>query len=224
MAMIKNVLLLTCLFAPEISLLAQENDFGIWFELNTQNKFSKRFESELSAEIRTFSNSSKVQQAFLVGGLQYNFTKNISFTGSYRLISRLEDDGVYYWRHKMTADLNAAIPKRNFTFLSRLRLQRAKKTYIEDAEDLNAKYVIRCRLKANYKIPGVPVKPYLYYEAFAPLFTGSDSGVEKYRLSAGAELKLTFRSEIQAGYIFQRDTKPKIRNMNIISAGYTIKF
>lgn len=225
MMMIKRILFLFSFLAVAGGLTAQDNDFGIWLELNGKQNITNELDLQLTTEIRTFDNTSRVRMVFLEGGLEYSLTKNISVGGSYRLISRLEDDGVFYWRHRLLTDLNASMPKGNFTFSARLRLQRTTRTYIEDEEDLQASYVLRCRLKADYDIPGLPLKPYIYYEPFFPAFSGSAvSGINKYRISAGTHLRLTNRSRIMAGYIFQRDTEPRLRKLNVFSLAYSLRF
>jgi len=224
MKMIKRIIFLFILLLAAGNAVGQESDFGLWFELNTTHKIVKKLDAIVNCEIRTFNNSSRVHQVFIEGGLEYKVTKRFSVAGNYRLTSRREDDDNFYWRHKIFADLKLKYPLNDFNISARLRFQRTTKTYIEDIEDLDAAYLYRFRLKADYDIPGVPVAPYIYYESFSPAFAGQGFRISKYRLSAGAEFHLTKKSDIQAGYIFQRDTEPKLKHMNVMSLGYSLKF
>ncbi|MGB4292338.1 MAG: DUF2490 domain-containing protein [Bacteroidales bacterium] len=224
MRMIRKIAAFLILISTSGVIAGQENDFGIWLELNTTHKIVKKLDATLNGEVRTFNNSSQVRQVFLEGGLEYKVTKSFSVAGSYRLASRREDDDNFYWRHRIFTDLKLKYPVNDFNISARLRFQRSTKTYIEDLEDLDASYLFRVRLKIDYDIPKVPLAPYVYYESFSPIFAGEGYRISKYRLSAGAEYHLTKKSDIQAGYIFQHDSDPKIKNTNILSLGYAVKF
>ena len=88
---------------------SQEKDFGIWYGISAEHKISKKIEIDLSANIRTFENASKIDEAFLEGGLTYSLNKNLSLAGSYRLIKSLENNDLYYLRHKYFFDLKGVL-------------------------------------------------------------------------------------------------------------------
>jgi hypothetical protein len=224
MMMIKKSLLIFLFILITGIAFSQEDDFGIWFGVNSKHKLLKNLDVELSGCLRTFNNASQIEQSLLEGGGQYNFNKFISASGSYRLISKLEDDSKYYFRHKLFLDAKATLPSGNFSFSLRARIQRTTKTYIEDEEDLISKYYGRLKFKAEYNIPAFLLSPYIYCEPFLPVFSDSGFKISKNRLSVGTELQITRRSSVDLEYIFQRDYQPHISNGHIISLNYTIKF
>jgi hypothetical protein len=224
MMMIKKTFLLFLFISIAGISFSQEDDFGIWLKVNAKHELLKKLDIDFSGSIRTFNNTSQIEQSFFEGGIQYNFNKYISTAGYYRLINNLEDNSRYYFRHKLFLDLKASVPSGNFSFSGRLRIQRATKTYIEDEEDLLARYYGRLKLKTSYKIPSFPVKPYLYIETFSPLCSDEKFEISKYRFSIGSELRVTRRSSVDLGYIFQRDYHPHISNEHIISIEYNVKF
>jgi hypothetical protein len=224
MMMIKRLLLIFLFLPCAVISYAQEDDFGIWLGVTARHELIKKLDIELSGCVRTFNNSSKIEQSFLEGGAQYNLSNNISLSGSYRLIRNLEKDSKYYFRHKLFLDLKATLPSGNFSLSGRARIQRVTKTYINNDEDLISKYYGRLKLRAAYDITSFPLKPYLYLEPFFPLFSNSGFKISKHRLSAGAELKISQKSTVEAGYIFQRDYQPHIYNIHIISINYNIEF
>jgi hypothetical protein len=224
MMMTKRILLIILFFLTAGITYSQEDDFGIWLGVSAKHELIKKLDIELSGCIRTFNNTSQIEQVFLEGGVQYDLNKYLSLSGSYRLTSMLEDDSKYYFRHKLFLDMKATLPAGNFSFSGRARIQRTTKTYIEDDEDLKSEYTGRFRLAAVYSIPSFPLKPYVYCEPFFPLASGSGFMVSKNRLSAGAELQISLKSSIEAEYIFQRDYTPRISDCNIISVNYKIKF
>jgi hypothetical protein len=224
MMMIKEVFLLFLFISFAGACFSQEDDFGIWLGVNVKHEVVKNLDVEFSGCVRTFNNTSQIEQSFLEGGIHYRFNKYFSGAGSYRLISTLEDDSKYYFRHKLFLDITGSIPSRNFDFSGRLRFQRTTRSYIEDEEDLLAKYYGRFKLKVKYNTPSLPLNPYLYYEAFSPISSGSEFEISKKRFSVGTELRITGRSSIDLGYIFQRDCKPHISDIHIILLYYKLKF
>jgi hypothetical protein len=224
MMMTKRTILMSLFVLAAVISYSQDDDFGIWVGVTAKHEVLKKLDVDLSGCVRTFNNSSKIEQSFLEGGVQYNLNKYISLSGSYRLISKLEDNSRYYFRHKLFLDLKATLPSGSFSFSGRARIQRATKTYIEDDEDLISKYYGRFKLQAAYNIPAFPLKPFVYCEPFFPLFSDSGIKISKYRLSAGAELQISRKSSVEAEYIFQRDYEPHISNIHIMSIVYKIKF
>ncbi|MCX6254003.1 MAG: DUF2490 domain-containing protein [Bacteroidia bacterium] len=224
MMMIKKSFLLFLFISFAGISFSQEDDFGLWIGLTARHEILKKLDVELSGCLRTYNNSTQIEQSFLEGGVHYRFNKYISTAGSYRLISILEDDSKYHFRHKLFLDIKGSIPYRNFQFTGRLRLQRTTRTYIEDDEDLLAKYYVRLRLKAGYNFNSFPINPYFYYEMFCPAFSDTGFEISKFRLSPGIQLQISHRSSLEAEYIFQRDYNPHISNEHIISINYNINF
>jgi hypothetical protein len=224
MMMIRRIAIVLLIFLFTGSCFAQDADFGIWAGVNISHRLSKKIDIDLSGCVRTFNNTSQIEQSFLEGGLQYTFGKYLSVSGSYRLTSSLEDDSKYYFRHKIFLDLKTGLPLGNFSISGRARIQRTTKTYIENDADLESDYTFRFKLKAAYNIPSFPLKPYIYCEPFIPVNSGSGFEIGKNRLSAGVLLQITAGSSLETEYIFQRDYQPKLADEHIISINYKLKF
>ena len=111
---------------------SQNKDFGIWYGISAEHKLAKKLELDLSANIRTFSNASKIEEAFLEGGLTYNLKKHLSVAGSYRLSKNIENNNSLYFQHKMFLDIKGSKPLGKFNFSGRLRFQTRTKTYIKE--------------------------------------------------------------------------------------------
>jgi len=203
---------------------AQKKDFGIWYEFSAEHKLTKKLQVDLSTNVRTFNKASKIDEAFLEGGLDYSFSKYLSVEGSYRLTKKVENNNKYYFQHKVFADIKGNLPLGNFRFIGRLRFQTRTKTYIQDEIDKYPDYTGQIKLKVIYKTPTFPVDPYIYVESFRPMFSEKSGTVGKNRFSAGMELKITKQHSVEIEYIFQRDFQPHISDINIISVNYNIKF
>lgn len=229
MAMMTTMMNRKILFAfviafTSVSISAQVSDFGIWANVDAEVGLSKKFDLEFSGSLRSYNNTSEIEQAFLEGGVQYKIWKFLSVAASYRYINKLENNGFYYGRHKFFTDINSSVSSGNFSFSGRVRLQRTTLTFIESEEDKIARYHLRLRIKADYRGSSSPFKPYLSFEPFIPVFKGADPSIGKYRLAAGSELYITGKSSIDIGYIFERDFKPAVINLHILNLGYKIRF
>jgi len=219
----KWTIMILFLLLPNI-VRSQDDDFGTWASLEARYGLSKKFSLEVNGALRTFKNSSTIDEGFVEGGINYKVNSYLGISASFRLIDKYEYDGGYYFRHKFFVAVRPSLPVGRFTFSGRAMLQRTTKTYIEDDADLSAVYAGRFKLKAYYNIPAFPLNPYVYCETFVPLSSGYDRKISKNRFSVGAELKLNKRNSIELEYIFQRDYLPHLSDMNIISVNYAFKF
>jgi hypothetical protein len=221
--MIRRVgaVLISALFTNSIS--AQDKDFGIWYGANLNKGITNKIDLNVSAMVRTFEKASKVDQGFLEAGLGYKINKHLDAALSYRLTSALENDSKYHFQHKAFLDLKGDVKLSNFTFSGRLRFQARVKTYLEYYSDKFPDYTGRFKVKALYRTQSFPLNPYVYYEAFCPMFANSDRLIGKNRFSIGIEYKISKMHSVDLEYIFQRDYLPKISDINIISLSYNLK-
>lgn len=224
MTKINKVILLLLLVSLAGICYSQDNDYGLWLGMDVEHKLCRKLDLEFSGGVKFSEKVSQMDQLFVGSGLQFKFSKFLSLSASYRLTSKLEDNSRYYYRHKFFLDLKTALPAGNFSFSGRFRLQRTSKTYLEEKDDRILTYCGRLKLKAAYNIPHSPVNPYLYEETFISGFSGNDWNLNKYRLSAGTEIKITRKSSIDLGYIFQHFDNSKSPNGNILSINYNLRF
>ena len=222
--MIRKFFIILLFLAISGSAYCQDSDFGLWYEVNAEKSFSKKFDVNGTFMVRTFENASFIDQAFIELGASYNLNKYVGFSGAYRIGSYLEDDDLYHFRHKWFADIKGSLPVSNFVFSVRLRFQIIAKPYTEDAGDDITEYDGRLKLKGVYKIPDFPVNPYLSFETFSPVFRNEGPLIDKSRSTIGLEYKITKKHLVDIAYIYQRDTYPDLSIMNIISLGYKFKF
>jgi hypothetical protein len=211
------------LFFLQLTAYSQEKDFGIWYGVSAEHKLSDKLAVELSADIRTFNNAAKIDEAFLEGGITYVFNKNFAIAGSYRLSDNIENNNSYYFQHKFFLDFKGNIPLGNFSINGRLRFQTRTKTYFKDISDDHPDYTGRIKLRIVYKTPTFPVNPYLFVESFTPLFSDKTRAIEKERLGAGLDFSIAKHHSATLEYIYQRDYLPHLSDINVISITYNIK-
>jgi hypothetical protein len=220
---IKKLFLLILLIGTT-SITFSQDDFGIWYSVAAEKKLVKRFEVNFDANIRTYNNASEIDEAFFDIGLGYKFNKYLSTAISYRFTEFREDDDLLHPRHKWFADLKGKLPLGDFDISARFRFQQRYKTYFEDENDKESKEVGRIKIKSLYNIPSFPVNPYIAAELFFPMLTETERYVEKNRFMAGVEYNISKKHTLELEYMHQRDFLPHISDINVISAGYNIKF
>lgn len=224
MMMIKKCSTVLFLILLPYTGFSQNKDFGIWYGISAEHKLAKKLELDLSTNIRTFSNASKIEEAFLEGGLTYNLKKHLSVAGSYRLSKNIENNNSLYFQHKMFFDFRGSLPLGKIDFSGRLRFQTRTRTYIRNESDKLPDYTGRIKLKVVYKTPTFPVNPYVYAETFCPMFSDKSGTIGKTRFAAGIEISIVKKHSVDFEYIFQRDYQPHLSDINILSLNYDIKF
>jgi hypothetical protein len=224
MMTIKPALFIFLLLLAAGTVYSQDNDFGLWYEVNAEKSITKKFDLDGTFMVRTFDNASTLDQLFFEIGASYSLNKYVGFAGSYRIGNYLEDDDYYHIRHKWFADIKGSLPMRHFVLSARLRLQLMAKTYVEDESDDITEYDGRFKLKGVYKIPDFPVNPYMSFETFSSLFRNEGNLIDKSRSTIGFEYKITKKHFVDAEYIYQRDEYPHLSILHIISLSYTFKF
>jgi hypothetical protein len=214
-----STLLLSLIF---ISASSQEKDFGVWSSIEAEKSLGSRFELSMEGALRSFKNSTKIDQSFFELGVNYEINKFLSSELSYRISNQYEDDGLYHARYKSFFALKSKISPGDFRFNFRLMFQNTMRTYYEDRDQFS-RYYGRIKVKGAYDIPSFPLEPYLSAELFTRLYPSSNLSLGKYRIMAGAELKVTQKISFEAAYMYQRDNWPVVNFMNIVSAGLKFK-
>jgi outer membrane protein assembly factor BamA len=224
MMMTTKKLLLCFLLLCTASITFSQDDFGIWYSVTAEKKLVKNLDLDLDANVRTYNNASRIDEAFFDIGLTYKFNKYLSAAASYRFTEFKEKDDLFHPRHKWFADLKGRLPLGDFDISARLRFQQRYKTFFQDLNDRESKETCRFKLMVLYDIPSFPVNPYIGAEFFFPIFTQTERFVEKNRFMAGFEYNIGKKHSLELEYMFQRDYLPHISDINIVSVGYNLKF
>ena len=221
--MIRRILFFAFLTTLPSLAYSQSKDFGIWYCINGEVKLIKHLNLDLSGNIRTFRDASKIDESFGEVGLTYKISKHFSLAGAYRLSDKIENDLRYHLIHKWLVSVKGGGDIGNLSISGRFMLQMQKKTYMKNADDSILYYHGRLKLAAKYKFHSFPVDPYFSFETFWPMFKPSENRIDKNRFTLGVEYKLNKRHSFQLAYIYQRDYKPHLSDINIIALGYNFK-
>ncbi len=247
MKKIKTTIVVAAVALVPAAMQAQSDELGSWTSIAIDKKLSKPLTLGAEVELRTGNNLKNVDRWSAGISADYRLTKWLKASAGYTFLYdyhpetyTYQDDGdlnkrtMSYFgpRHRLSASLTAS---HDFGRLSISLRERWQYTYRPEQADLRmdyqhaslgysypvkgkAKNVWRNRLQLKYKTDGL-LRPYLYGETYV-----GGSGFDKLRLALGTELKLSKKSALNIGYVFQRpfNDEDEPANKHILNVGYKL--
>ena len=238
---IKAGLLLAALLLATAEVRAEGDDFGLWSEVNVEKKISRNLSVDGGVELRTRDHVKTVDRWSGSIGASYKLTDWLKASAGYTLLydnnekwNDKQTKVANFWgtRHRFNVSLTGSVDFGNLSVSLRERWQytyRPEKTVertkvskgtVEDKTyNGKGKNVWRNRLQLKYKVSKV-WRPYVNGETFV------SKGMDKYRLSAGTEIRLSKQHSFDVKYLFQKSCgdDDEEGNRHIIGLGYTFKF
>jgi hypothetical protein len=239
---IKSGLVLAALLLASAEVRAEGDDFGIWTEANVEKKINKTVSVDGGVEMRTRNNVKTVDRWSGSIGASYKLTDWLKASAGYTLLydnnekwNDKQTKVANFWgvRHRFNVSLTGSVDFGNLSVSLRERWQytyRPEKTVertkvsngkVEDKTyNGKGKNVWRNRLQLKYKVSSL-WRPYINGETYV-----AGSGLEKYRLAAGTEIRLSKKHSFDVKYMFQKSCSDDDEegNRHIIGLGYTFKF
>ena len=236
-------LVLAFVLLASVEVKAEGDDFGIWTEVDVEKKVSKKLSLEGGLEMRTRDHVKTVDRWSGSVGASYKLTDWLKASAGYTLLydnnekwNTNQTKVANFWgtRHRFNVSLTGSVDFGNLSVSLRERWQytyRPEKT-VERTKVTNGKVedktyngkgknVWRNRLQLKYKVSSM-WRPYVNGETYV-----AGSGLEKYRLSAGTEIRLSKKHSFDVKYLFQKscsDDDDDEGNRHILGVGYTFKF
>ena len=232
-----------------IGVRAQSDEFGTWTSVSLDKKLSKQFSLGTELELRTGNNLKNIDRWSAGISVDYRLAKWLKASAGYTYLYdyhpeayTYQDDGdlnkrtmTYFGsRHRLSVSLTAS---KDFGKLNVSLRERWQYTYRPEQENMRMDYqhadlgysysvrgkatnIWRNKLQLKYKTTGL-LQPYLYGETYV-----SGTGFDKLRLSLGTDLKLSKRSSLNVGYVYQKvyDNVDEEGNKHVLSIGYKYKF
>lgn len=238
---IKTGLVLAVLLLATAEVRAEGDDFGLWSEVNVEKKISRNLSVDGGVELRTRDHVKTVDRWSGSIGASYKLTDWLKASAGYTLLydnnekwNDKQTKVANFWgtRHRFNVSLTGSVDFGNLSVSLRERWQytyRPEKTVertkvskgtVEDKTyNGKGKNVWRNRLQLKYKVSKV-WRPYVNGETFV------SNGMDKYRLSAGTEIRLSKQHSFDVKYLFQKSCgdDDEEGNRHIIGLGYTFKF
>jgi len=232
---------LAALLLTTAEVKAEGDDFGLWSEVNVEKKISRNLSVDGGVELRTRDHVKTVDRWSGSIGASYKLTDWLKASAGYTLLydnnekwNDKQTKVANFWgtRHRFNVSLTGSVDFGNLSVSLRERWQytyRPEKTVertkvskgtVEDKTyNGKGKNVWRNRLQLKYKVSKV-WRPYVNGETFV------SNGMDKYRLSAGTEIRLSKQHSFDVKYLFQKSCgdDDEEGNRHIIGLGYTFKF
>ncbi len=199
-----------------VNLSAQNSsDFGVWTGLGLNQKIVKNLDASFRGQVRLDGNANYFKSCFFNGALSYKFHKMVSVLAGYRFTIRPERNN-----HRAYLDVKLNYRKKEWRTTFKLRLRGQYDT--SNDHTLTPSTTLRPRLYVGYKPKGKFIKRFTFYvtgEIFYE-FIQSYSSLNKYRVSAGLDFKLSKKIDVGLRYIFQNDLNiPAAVQDHILSIG-----
>jgi hypothetical protein len=199
---LKGFILLFLTFSGMIA-WSQENDAGLWLNLNLEKKITPAFSFSFSEEVRMYENITEVGIIFSDIGLAYKFGPRFRISANYRFINKKRLDDSYDNRQRYYVDLLYREKITPLILLFRVRFQSQYTDIFTSPEGKIPDYYSRTKLTLKLDIDK-RIKPYLYAESFFKL--GNPEGIlfDGIRYSAGIEYSINRLHMVDLFYMIQK--------------------
>ena len=244
--------LICVLYTMAASLLtvgAQGDDFGMWYEIGAEKKLNKQWSVGLEGELRTRNNTRTLDRWSAGIAAEYKIIKGLKASVGYTFLSDnnreefdLKSDGLRpnkwtpsYWgvRHRVNFSLQGSTAWGRLGVSLRERWQytyrpeASGRKYDFDEEAWKAvkgkgRNVLRSRLQVEYDIPHWKLDPTASVEMF-----NAGHGVDKMRYQVGVDYKYRKKHVFALTYRYQTvndDDDDNEANSHLIGLSYKFKF
>lgn len=232
-----------------LPVVAQNADFGMWYEIGAEKKLSPKWNLGLEGELRTRNNTQTLDRWSAGLSAEYKIVKGLKASAGYTLLYDnnrdeldLKSDGLRpnkytpsYWgtRHRFNVSLQGSVGWGRLSISLRERWQYTYRPSVEEQKydfDLGAwtnvkgkgKNVLRSRLQLSYDFPHWKFDPFANVEMF-----NAGHGVDKMRYQVGVDYKYLKKHVFSLTYRYQHvggvddDNEP---DGHLIGLSYKLKF
>ncbi len=180
---------------------AQEKDFNLWTALDLETHLSKHLDMVITVSNRWNENVTRRDESLIEAGLDYS-RKWFSSGITYRLEDKSDKDEGFNIGHRIFAWAGAEAEAGRFSFSFRNKFQTEYLAVNSSESGHNPEYSNRNRIKADYNIRKLPLKPYLSYEIFSCVDSYHRLITEKYRIAGGVGYKINKKNSFGISYFY----------------------
>lgn len=217
-------LVVTFLMIAGGQLFGQEQDFRSWWSIDLRKDLTKKLQAGLDLGQRFENNSLGYDRSLVTAGLEYELFNDFEISGGYRYIV-YRDMGLFDTKYRIHGDVSYEVSLSSFSFQLRERIQYGFQDF-STIESYGANNLTsRSRLSAEYDIFASPFTLFASYELFLGLNTSAGVQIRDHRYKAGAEYKLSIRSDLELGYMLNAEanrSSPLNAHVLLISYSYRL--
>lgn len=228
--------------------MAQSSDFGMWYELGAEKKFTRWFSVGAETEFRTRNNTRTADRWSAGVNAEFRIIKGLKASAGYTFLYNnnpeevsLKSDNVRinkwrpsYWgvKHRVNVSLVGSLNISRLNISLRERWQFTHRPSVDNkkydvdemtwsAVKMKNKHILRSRLQLSYDFPHWKFDPFANVE----LFNGW--ALEKVRFQVGVEYKYHKKHTFQLTYRYQDvrdDDDDGDANSHLVGLSYKFKF
>lgn len=183
---------------------AQEEDFNVWAGLNLETHLNKRFDVAIELSNRWNENASQRDVTLAEVSLEYG-KKWFSSGIGYRFEDKNDPEKDYVLGHRLFAFAEVETKAGRFSLKLRNKFQ-AQYFAVNSSEDgrIPSSHD-RTRIKIDYNIRKIPLKPYLAYEIFSRVNRYENNLIDKNRIATGLSYKFNSKNKLDISFYYDHD-------------------
>jgi hypothetical protein len=202
---------------------AQERDFKLWLSADMEARLSKHFDLDVEVSNRWGENATSRSESFVETELEYS-RKWFSTGIGYRFEDKNDPESGYKLGHRVNAFAEVEAEAGRFTLSYRNKFQ---SEYFSVRSSENGKIpnsYDRNRIKLDYNIKKIPVKPFILCEVFSRVNRNEAEVVSKGRFGTGLDWKITSKQKLGISFYYDHEKDIPLSNTDyIFSADYSFK-
>jgi hypothetical protein len=211
------------IFFAADSLYGQEQDFRSWWSVDLTKDLTKNLQAELELGQRFQDNSLGYERSLVTASLEYELFNNFDIAGGYRYIV-YRDRGIFDTKYRVHGDISYQYSISSFSFQLRERIQYGFQDFSTIENYSSNNLTSRTRVRARYDIFGSPLRLFTSYKLFLGLNTSSGVQARDHRIQAGTSYKLSMRSDIEVGYLFNAEAnRSNPLNAHVLVVAYSYR-
>ncbi len=186
------------------TLKAQEEDFNFWASMDLEAHLNKRLSMVIELSDRWHENAGRRDITFMEAGLDYS-KKWLSAGVSYRFENKADEDGGYLLGHRFMAFVEGETGAGRFSFSLRNKFQADYEAVRSSEKGCMPASYDRTRVKVDYNIRKMPLRPYLSYEIFSKVNMNDMNMITKNRIGSGFSYKLNSKNKFGISFYHERE-------------------
>ncbi|HYW97270.1 MAG TPA: DUF2490 domain-containing protein [Bacteroidales bacterium] len=202
---------------------AQEEDFNLWAGLDLETHLNKRFDVVIGLSNRWNENVSQRDVTLAEVSLEYG-KKWFSSGIGYRFENKNDLETDYMLGHRLFAFAEVETKAGKFSLKLRNKFQ-AQYFAVNSSEDgrIPSSHD-RTRIKIDYNIRKLPLKPYLGYEIFSRVNRYESSLIDKNRIATGLSYKFSSKNKLDISFYYDHEVAVVRPDTDyILSASWTLE-
>jgi len=222
--MLKNKILILLFVFFQAAYVLKAETTGEWAKVEMDINLPKKFYFNLTGQARFLNNSFDLYKYLMQFTLSYKLHKRVMVGVGYRPEWRIENNGSFYYRGRLLADIKLNYPVKRFKLKDRLRFQRKTRSYIKNDWALIPIYHIRNKFELNYDIPKNKITPSVSFEAFFPLNGFINTAMDEYRIDANIKFPINKKNSLKTGLMYDHELYTNSLSLIVFKVSYTFKW